>query len=247
MNYYIVIKGKDGLNIYDNWGECESKIKGFSGAVYKKVKREDEILPYMKNNGISNEEIIKSHKNFKVNIDISSISNNSKKLDSKPSVNIPKIKGNNEKVIAYVDGSYNSKTEVFGFGLVFIREEGIQNLYDKDTSPEYIIFEKYEGKYDKNVSTMNNVAGELRGAMFAIHNAIDLGYKEIDIYYDYEGIEKWVTGTWRTKNEYTKKYKEYMLNKQSLIKMNFHWVKGHSKNKWNEYVDILAKKGAGIL
>ena len=35
MNYYAVKKGRKP-GIYGTWAECETQVKGFSGAVYKK-------------------------------------------------------------------------------------------------------------------------------------------------------------------------------------------------------------------
>ena len=52
---------------------------------------------------------------------------------------------------------------------------------------------------------IRNVAGEMLGAMFAVKWAITNGYSEIELRYDYEGIEKWVTGDWKAKNELANK------------------------------------------
>jgi viroplasmin and RNaseH domain-containing protein len=41
MSYYAVAKGKQP-GIFKTWSECESQVKGFSGAVYKKFKTETE-------------------------------------------------------------------------------------------------------------------------------------------------------------------------------------------------------------
>ena len=45
---------------------------------------------------------------------------------------------------------------------------------------------------------MRNVAGEIEGAKLAMQFCIDNHIEEIDIYYDYEGVEKWCTGVWKT-------------------------------------------------
>ena len=41
---------------------------------------------------------------------------------------------------------------------------------------------------------MRNVAGEIEGAKLAMQFCIDNHIEEIDIYYDYEGVEKMVYG-----------------------------------------------------
>ena len=47
-------------------------------------------------------------------------------------------------------------------------------------------------------ASMRNVAGEIEGAKLAMQFCIDNHIEEIDIYYDYEGVEKWCTGVWKT-------------------------------------------------
>ena len=35
-------------------------------------------------------------------------------------------------------------------------------------------------------------------------------YDVLELFYDYEGIEKWVTGEWRAKNPLTQTYRDFM-------------------------------------
>ena len=53
---------------------------------------------------------------------------------------------------------------------------------------------------------MCNVAGELDGAMVVMKEAMDLGLDEITIYYDYTGVQAWVTREWRCNKQSTKQY-----------------------------------------
>ena len=59
------------------------------------------------------------------------------------------------------------------------------------------------------------------------------------IFYDYTGIEKWANNKWKTNNPLTQSYKEYM----SKVEIKIKWIKikSHSGDKWNDYVDQLAK------
>ena len=101
------------------------------------------------------------------------------------------------KVIAYVDGSYDDAIKKYSFGCVILTPLG-------ETIKEY-------GNGDNPDSlALRNVAGEMLGAMFAVKWAIKNGYTEIELRYDYEGIEKWVTGEWKAKTELTKKYANAM-------------------------------------
>jgi len=134
-----------------------------------------------------------------------------------------------EKVIAYVDGSYNDKLKKYSFGCVFLLPCG--EMIEKS------------GNGDNPASlAIRNVAGEMIGAMFAVRWAITNGFSEIEIRYDYAGIEKWVTGEWKRKNELTQKYADAMNRWKTVIGVSFRKVTAHSNNKYNDMADALAKK-----
>ena len=86
--------------------------------------------------------------------------------------------------------------------------------------------------------------------MFAVKWALTNGYTEIEIRYDYEGIEKWVTGEWKAKNELTQKYVASMKLWEQSVRISFLKIEAHSNNKFNDEADRLAKaaltEGKGI-
>ena len=131
-------------------------------------------------------------------------------------------------VIAYVDGSYEDSIKKYAFGCVLITQDaGIV---------------RYSGNGDNPASlAIRNVAGEMIGAMFAVKWAALKSYQEIEIRYDYEGIEKWVSGAWKAKMELTAKYAAYMRNMSKKIKIKFCKVTAHSNNQYNDEADALAK------
>lgn len=138
-----------------------------------------------------------------------------------------------DEVIAYVDGSFNSETVEYAYGVVLLLPDGsIQEFSGKDNKQE--------------VATMRNVAGELKGSMFIVNYVVKNlpNIKKITIYHDYLGIANWVNGSWKTNLEYTTKYKEYM-NKQN-IEICFKKVDAHTGVTYNELADKLAKKELGI-
>jgi len=144
------------------------------------------------------------------------------------------IEYNEEDVLkAYVDGSYNIATGEYGYGAV---------LLSKDKEIE--LSEKGE---DKELATMRNVAGEIKGAEAAMKYAIENNFKKIIIYHDYEGISKWCMGLWKTNKEGTIAYKKFYDGISDRISIEFVKVKGHSGDKYNEIADVLAKKAAGVL
>ncbi len=137
-----------------------------------------------------------------------------------------------EKITAYVDGSYNVATKEYSYGAVIFAGEKKECFSEKFNDPE--------------LATMRNVAGELEGSMKAMRYAVEAGAKELDIFYDYEGIEKWCTGAWKTNKDGTKAYKAFYVQISQKVKVNFHKVKGHSGDRYNDEADVLAKAALGI-
>lgn len=132
-------------------------------------------------------------------------------------------------LVAYVDGSFDAAIGKYAFGCVILTPDGDIN--------------KESGNGDNPESlAIRNVAGEMLGAMTAVRWAIKNGYDNLELRYDYEGIEKWATGAWKAKNTLTQKYAEYMQRQQNHIKISFRKVKAHSGDYYNEEADKLAKE-----
>ena len=94
---------------------------------------------------------------------------------------------------------------------------------------------------------MRNVAGEISGAMRIVEEAIYLGLEEITLYYDYAGIENWVTGVWSCNKYETNQYANFMRESSKQIRIHFHKVEGHSGDTGNDIVDTIAKEQSGII
>lgn len=132
------------------------------------------------------------------------------------------------RAVAYVDGSYNKDTKEYGYGIYLedLENGTVHELSNKGNDP--------------NMATMRNVAGEIAGAMAAITYAKENGITELQLCYDYIGVEAWVTGKWSANKKETQLYRDFAKN--SGIKLNFKKVKSHSGIKGNERADSLAKK-----
>ncbi|MFV0394673.1 MAG: viroplasmin family protein [Coprobacillaceae bacterium] len=144
-----------------------------------------------------------------------------------------KVEVQQDGLIAYVDGSYNVKTKEYGYGCVCIdNQKVIKEMYGKGTHQDYV--------------EMRNVSGEIIGCEVAVEYAIDNGYNNIYIYYDYEGIEKWATNIWKANKIGTKAYVEKMKDFQKQIQIYFIKVLAHSGDVYNDRADALAKKAVGI-
>ena len=213
LKYYAVKIGKMP-GIYNTWAECEAQVKGISGAKYHLFSTIEEAEKF-----IVEEDCLEAD-SLTGNIDVA---------NDEVERQISGL-GNNE-VIAFVDGSYNAEVEKSGFGVIIIDHNRIETplykAFTKKLSPEFI--------------ELRNVAAELEGVKEAINWAIAYNKKHIFIYYDYEGIEKWVTGEWKAKKELTRKYVTFIKEKSTFINIDFKKVPAHSGVTYNELVDELAK------
>ncbi len=134
------------------------------------------------------------------------------------------------RLLVYVDGSYDDSLPKYAFGCVFLLEKGqIRLAYGNGDNPQSL--------------KHRNVTGEMLGAMYAVRTAMMNGYSEVEICFDYEGIEKWVTGSWRSKTELTAKYAQSMREWSNSIRIIFTKVTAHSNVKYNELADATAKRG----
>lgn len=132
-------------------------------------------------------------------------------------------------VIAYVDGSYYPDKHRYGFGCILIEPNQMVTLAG--------------GSHDyKKVKNHRNVTGEILGSVYAVINAIKKGYKQIDLYYDYLGIEMWATEQWKRNYPLTDDYCKFMKVASKYIDIKFYKVKGHSGNFFNDKVDYIAKE-----
>lgn len=132
------------------------------------------------------------------------------------------------QIVAYVDGSFDEKIGKYAFGCVLLTPDG------------EIIRESGNGDNPESIA-LRNVTGEMLGAMFAVKWSDKNGYSAIKICYDYAGIEKWVTGEWRAKNDLTQKYAKFMQEHGKRLTISFKKIAAHTGDKYNEEADQLAK------
>lgn len=121
---------------------------------------------------------------------------------------------------AFVDGSFNSATSVYGYG-GFLVTKGERHVISGSGN-------------DPQMASMRNVAGEVLGSMAAVKEAVAMGLTDLTIYYDYMGIEMWATGAWKRNKQGTIAYYDFIQSVNDKISLHFVKVKGHSGVEGNE-------------
>ena len=213
--YYAVKEGiKPG--IYLTWDECKAMTNGYPGAVFKSFTSLKEAEDFMGDMPVSKD----AEKAEKIQKTGNPVAKSVTMLSTK-------------EPYAFVDGSFNKFTNVYGYGGLLVANGEKIVLQDSGNDPKLV--------------EMNNVAGEIAGSMAAVRKAMELGLTELDIYYDYMGIEMWATGDWKRNKEGTIAYYDFMQSVKDKIKVTFIKVKGHSGIDGNEEADRLAKEAVGLL
>ncbi len=134
---------------------------------------------------------------------------------------------------AYVDGSFSQGKNLYSYGVVLLNQQ-------------VVIAEIADNGNDSSLLPMRNVAGEILGAMTAIEWAVEHRYEQIEIFYDYLGIEMWAIGEWKTNKEGTKNYAEFISKYKNKINIVFNKVKAHTGVEYNERADRLAAQAMHI-
>ncbi|HDR4886203.1 ribonuclease H family protein [Bacillus cereus] len=131
-------------------------------------------------------------------------------------------------LFVYVDGSYSKRQKKAGFGCVFVKDNKIIHKISQQIP------------VDEN-EDLWNVSAEIAGALNAVEWSIDNKYSKVNIFYDYEGLEKWYSGEWKASKKTTKEYVEKLNVFNKYINISFFKVKAHSGDVFNEQADQLAK------
>lgn len=215
--YYAVVDGHSKKPmILESWEKCKKEVTGASGVKFKSFVRLEDAKKFIIDHGGtldgSHEEQPKLSKESDKVI---------RKFARSPE------EENLSTVEIYVDGSYETSTQRYAFGLVVV-EKG-EEIHASC------------GAYKDEYSSMRNVAGEVLGAQKAMLYAMENEYTQLDLYYDYQGIESWAKGTWKRNNLLTQGYYSFYQDVKQKLQVNFFKVKGHSGDRFNDRADQMAK------
>lgn len=138
----------------------------------------------------------------------------------------------NDSVIAFTDGSYSNNLQKGAYGIILIDNESELQLIKS--------FNKDKLK-NKELLKLHSVAFECEAVIRAIQEAIYKKKRNIYIFYDYEGITKWLNYEWRTQSSYAENFLDKMMAYKKQINIIFIKVKSHNGIFYNELADKLAK------
>lgn len=142
------------------------------------------------------------------------------------------------------DISFDSTTAIWVDGSCFPQSDGSLRigwgLLVKQNNEE--VYRAKGNDIPPEAVAHRNVSGEIFGILKALEWCQEQEIAEVAMYYDYQGLESWATGAWRTKLPFTQLYAETV--KASGITIHWSKVKAHSGVPENEIVDQLAKEGA---
>ncbi|MCM1065532.1 MAG: ribonuclease H family protein [Eubacterium sp.] len=211
--YYAVRTGKT-TGVFKTWDECRNAVEGYPGAQYKGFSTLEEAEEYLGVKGTSVGQLPPKTRQGRI-------------LPREERAGEMPVEGG---LLAYVDGSYDDSIKKYAFGCVFLLPDGR-------------IYTEYGNGDNEQSLQHRNVTGEMLGAMYAVKTAMLNGFQSVEIRYDYQGIEKWVTGEWRSKTELTRKYAVSMREWGKSISIRFTKVAAHTNVRYNELADKMAKKG----
>ncbi|KAG2381417.1 hypothetical protein C9374_006406 [Naegleria lovaniensis] len=261
--YYVVVKGRK-CGIFNTWSECESQVKGYSGAKYKSFATMEMAEKYLKQEGESSNVITTNQSNpnnssanineseifdqsslkrkkDEFNQEINSESQTKTSTESQMEPEIKKVKLNNPKYKQiYTDGC------CFGNGLAN-SVAGVGVWFGEDDPLNY------SGRLEGTLQS--NQRAEIKACSIALKR-LPQEFQFVELLTDSNYVIKAMTAwrfVWEKNNWKTKDNKDIQnldlflelvneINKRTKVK--FTYVQGHSNVHGNEMADILAKRGA---
>lgn len=150
--YYVVRNGRKN-GIYRTWEECKVQVDGFSGAVYKSFKSEQDALNYLYGGGVK-DSAANGNLNKQKNVTGDSV----------------RFDGAEDVVKAYVDGSFFAETGEFSYGMVIIRDGNEICFAEKVNEPELASMHNVAGEIKGAEAAMQYAVNEGLDAIIIYHD-----------------------------------------------------------------------------
>jgi len=260
--FYAVRRGRKP-GVYPTWTECESEVKGFDGARYKKFMTEAEAWNFVNGNdsGASSEKSDKSSEKSEGDTATEKDKTAKAAKDEKKSSSSSSstAAGQKRSAILLPDDFHATQAKRPKDGPVSVYTDGCCFNNGKDNPCAGIGV--YWGPGDPNNLSerlggrQTNNRAEIIAAMRAIQQAKEQGITELKIYTDSnfliscmtEWLPKWKTTGWKGSNG------KEVLNREELeqldaettgITVTYEHVPGHQGVEGNEAADKLANDGA---
>ena len=153
----------------------------------------------------------------------------------------------------YTDGSHfkNGGSGRKGFGVYFEPIESQNILKNISIEINEAFMAKEFNLTKQECEVISNPTMEIAACSYALKSLSENKdkieeVKEIIMYADYEGVQKWLSGEWKITKSYIKKIvdkiKAYQKDiSERGIEVKYIWLKGHNGNYGNEMADKLAK------
>lgn len=132
---------------------------------------------------------------------------------------------------AYVDGSFSKSRGVYGYG-GFIQCDGFRQIIQHAGSNAVYLPEQH-------------IAGECLGALQVMFTASKRGIDELNLFYDYIGIENWALHAWEARTPIAQYYADTYDLMSHRVQIHFCKVNRHAGIIGNEIADLLAKEAVG--
>lgn len=127
----------------------------------------------------------------------------------------------------YTDATYQEKGRWLGLGLVMVEDD--------------VILEEKSIAIKSQDYTLRQIEGELKAAVLAAQWAIQRGWKEWNLCFDFIGVYFYTTNLWKRDNVIMEKYFEDMRKLRGESQIGFIHITSHTGDWYNDRADKLAE------